>query len=250
MTWAEFCEKIASTAGIPYNTVFGWKSRGFVKNIDNYSDAYLNDVIKSIPYCCECNTRLPMGSCHSLCEKCNASIMVSCEKCGTPVHKYWNRKIIQYPLCRKCSLNMPHVIKSVSEGAKKSWKLNYEKRRAATAGAVQTDEHRRKMRKSSLKMWEDTDLREKMKRTQHNTIRIKWEQSGRKEYPHATRLSLHVFRCNHCGTVYADMNMDNTRQPSTNYCPHCHDYLEGGEAELPYLGAVVSLPHIVRFPGH
>lgn len=229
MTWNELCKKITAITGIGYNTIFGWRALGFVKKENEYSEEYLTEILAKIPYCQECGKRQPIGTTHLICTKCNKNATVPCEKCGAPVHKYWNEKEVLHPLCHKCALNTTHVIAAVRDAAKKSWETNREMRIAATTAAVQTEEHRQKMQKLSLKAWESPGRKDKIKTIQTAVWQSKWDENGRREYPHATRLSLHVFRCSHCDTVYVDMKLDNSRQPSVNYCPNCQSHFTGPE---------------------
>ena len=229
MNLKELAHILKARKEITYSTLFGWISRGYLPKKDTYSENDIEEIIAKIPYCKECGKRLAMETTLHVCSKCNAEAKTVCRKCGAPVHKYFNRRLVENPLCHRCSLNEPAVINAVKEGCCRSWALHREERAAAVAAAVQMPAHREKMRTFATNLWKTEGYKEKVGIKLRAFQAEKWEATGDRDYPHATRLSLHVFRCKHCNNVYADINLNNERQPSVNYCPDCCDRYTGPE---------------------
>lgn len=216
-------------AGVPRGTSPGWRTAGYIPEKEEYTQQDLEEILAKIPYCKECGKRLAMETTLCVCSKCNEEAKTVCRKCGAAVHKYFNRRLVVNPICRKCSLNEPAVINAVREGCNRSWALHGKERAAAVAAAVQMPAHREKMRAFTTNLWKSEEYKERVSIKLRKFQAEKWEASGKRDYPHATRLSLHVFRCKHCNSVYADVNLNNERQPFANYCPDCCDRYTGPE---------------------
>lgn len=229
MNIKELCAQLTARIGVPYNTLFGWQNSGYIPKKDIYTNDDLIGILNKIPYCKECGKRLRIGTLFPVCSKCNAEIKTTCVKCGKEVHKYFNRQMVENPVCRKCALNTPNVTAVIKAAACLSWSLHKKERSAAVKKAVQMPEHRAKMKKISTEIWSAPEYKNKLKHSLAAAASRKWEEEGQREYPHSTRLSTHVFRCRHCANVYIDWNLDNSRQPSVNYCPHCRDTFSGPE---------------------
>lgn len=229
MNLKELAHVLKTRNGITYSTLYGWLTRGYLPKKDTYSEKDIEEIAEKIPYCIECGKRLPMETTLHVCSKCNMMVKTACLKCGAPVHKYFDRRLVENPICHKCSLNEPEVISAVRSGCCRSWAFHSKERSEAIAEAVQSPTHREKMRKLTANVWKRTDYKEKMRVVHSARQALIWENTGARDFPHAVRLSLHVFRCKHCGNEYVDQKLNNTRQPSVNYCPHCPEKFTGPE---------------------
>lgn len=229
MNLKELAYVLKTQSGITYNTLYRWLVRGYLPKKDTYTEKDIEEITAKIPYCIECGKRLPMETTLRVCSKCNNAVKTACQKCGVPVHKYFNRRLVENPICHKCSLNEPEVISAVRNACKRSWALHGQERADAVALAVKSTAHREKMKECTTKVWKQPGYREQVRLAHSAANAKKWEEGGTRDYPHAKRLSLHVFRCRHCDNVYVDIDLNNERQPSVNYCPNCADRYTGPE---------------------